>query len=151
MDQHEDKKRNLSWFDWLVFLLPSLLFISLGLESAFGPATDAEGHPHRDFRAVAHWFDPVFFQYNLVMALLVVLVVPSLALSYTQSMASRKERRLYRDVPPERRGEIRRRMGRRASFSTYRGSVWLTTIVVLLGVSILLLIKPVSSAGGMGG
>ena len=41
-------------------------------------------------------------------------------------------------------------MGRRASFSTYRGSVWLTTTVVLLGISILLLFKPVSSAGGMG-
>jgi hypothetical protein len=150
MDQHEDKKRNVSWFDWLVFLLPSILFVTLGLESAFGSATDAQGHPHRDFRAVAHWFDPVFFQYNLVMALLIVLVVPSLALSYTQSMTSRKERRLYRDVPAERRGEIRRRMGRRASFSTYRGSVWLTTIVVLLGVSILLLFKPVSSAAGMG-
>ena len=102
----------------------------------------------RDFRAVAHWFDPVFFQYNLVMALLVVLVVPSLALAYTQAMASRKERRLYRDVPAERRGEVRRRMGRRAAFSTFRGSVWLTTIVVLLGVTILLLFKPVSSAAG---
>jgi hypothetical protein len=150
MDQHEDKKPNMSWFDWLVFVLPSLLFITLGLESALGSATDAQGHPHRDFRAVAHWFDPVFFQYNLVMALLIVLVVPSLALSYTQAMASRKERRLYRDVPAERRGEIRRRMGRRASFSAYRGSVWLTTIVVLLGVSILLLFKPVSSSTGTG-
>ncbi|HET7060691.1 MAG TPA: hypothetical protein VFI43_00770 [Nitrosospira sp.] len=150
MDQHEDKKPNMSWFDWLVFVLPSLLFITLGLESAFGSATDAQGHPHRDFRAVAHWFDPVFFQYNLVMALLIVLVVPSLALSYIQSMASRKERRLYRDVPAERRGEIRRRMGRRASFSSYRGSVWLTTIVVLLGVSILLLFKPVSSREEIG-
>jgi hypothetical protein len=150
MDQHEDKNPNMVWFDWLVFLLPSILFVALGLESTFGSATDAQGHPHRDFRAVAHWFDPVFFQYNLVMALLAVLVVPSLALAYTQAMASRKERRLYRDVPPERRGEVRRRMWRRAPFSTYRGSVWLTTIVVLLGVSILLLFKPVSSAAGGG-
>ena len=41
-------------------------------------------------------------------------------------------------------------MGRRASFSTYRGSVWLTTTVVLLGVSILLLFKPVFLARGEG-
>jgi hypothetical protein len=154
MDQHEDKKWgrkwHMSWFDWLVFLLPAALFISLGLESAFAPAPPPGSPQHHDFRAVAHWFDPVFFQYNLVMALLVVLVVPSLALSYIQTMANRKERRLYRDVPPERRNEVRRRMGRRASFSTYRGSVWLTTTVVLLGVSILLLFKPVSSAQGMG-
>jgi hypothetical protein len=138
------------WFDWLVFVLPAALFIGLGLESAFAPAPSPGSPQHQDFRAVAHWFDPVFFQYNLVMALLVVLVVPSLALSYIQTMANRKERRLYRDVPPERRNEVRRRMGRRASFSAYRGSVWLTTTVVLLGVSILLLFKPVPSAEGMG-
>jgi hypothetical protein len=41
-------------------------------------------------------------------------------------------------------------MGRRASFGTYRGSVWLTTTVVLLGTSILLLFKPVFSDGGAG-
>ncbi|SEK83520.1 hypothetical protein [Nitrosovibrio tenuis] len=154
MDQPEDrkggKKWHMPWFDWLVFVLPAALFIGLGLESALVPAPPAGSPQHSDFRAVAHWFDPVFFQYNLVMALLVVLVVPSLALSYIQAMANRKERRLYRDVPPERRSEVRRRMGRRASFSTYRGSVWLTMTVVLLGVSILLLFKPVSSAAGMG-
>jgi hypothetical protein len=150
MDQHEGKKWHMPWFDWLVFVLPAALFIGLGLESAFAPAPPPGSPQHHDFRAVAHWFDPVFFQYNLVMALLVVLVVPSLALSYVQAMANRKERRLYRDVPPERRSEVRRRMERRASFSAYRGSVWLTTTVVLLGVSILLLFKPVSSAAGMG-
>lgn len=150
MDQHESKKWHMPWFDWLVFVLPAALFIGLGLESALVPAPPTGSPQHHDFRAVAHWFDPVFFQYNLVMALLVVLVVPSLALSYIQAMANRKERRLYRDVPPERRSEVRRRMGRRASFSTYRGSVWLTTTVVLLGVSILLLFKPVSSAAGLG-
>ncbi|MDE2367179.1 MAG: hypothetical protein KGM95_09635, partial [Betaproteobacteria bacterium] len=154
MDQPEDKKPgkkwDMPWFDWLVFILPSALFIGLGLESALGSAPMPGGPQHHDFRAVAHWFDPVFFQYNLIMALLVVLVVPSLALTYIQTMANRKERRLYRDVPPERRNEVRRRMGRRASFSAYRGSVWLTTTVVLLGVSILLLFKPVSSAAGLG-
>jgi hypothetical protein len=146
MDQNEDKKRSMSWYDWLVFLIPAIFIISLGLESALGP----EDVEYNDFRAIAHWFDPVFFQYNLVMTLLVVLVVPSLALSYTLTMANRKERRLQHEVPAERRGEIRRRMGERASFSTYRGSVWLTTIVVLLGSSILLLFKPVSSSDGMG-
>ncbi|MDN5882440.1 MAG: hypothetical protein L0H37_08720 [Nitrosospira sp.] len=146
MDQNESNKRRMPWYDWLVFLLPIFLIASLGLESALGP----EGVEYRDFRAVAHWFDPVFFQYNLIMALVAVLVVPSLALSYTQTMASRKEKRLEHEVPVERRGEIRRRMGRRASFSAYRGSVWLTTIIVLLGTCILLLFKPASSAGGMG-
>ena len=148
MDQPESKKYDMRWYDWSVFLVPSIFVISLGLESAFGPDPGTDVPAHRDFRAIAHWFDPVFFQYNLIMTLLVVLVVPSLALSYIQTMANRKERRLQHEVPPERRGEIRRRMGARASFSSYRGSVWLTTTIVLLGSSILLLMKPVFGGGG---
>lgn len=144
MDQTEGNKWSMPWYDWLVFLVPTLLIVGLGLESALGP-DDVKYH---DFRAVAHWFDPVFFQYNLIMALLAVLVVPSLALTYIQSMTNRKERQLQREVPAERRSEIRRRMGHRASFSTYRGSVWLTTTIVLLGICILLLFKPVPSADG---
>ena len=150
MDQNEGKQWRMPWYDWLIFLLPSLFFISLGLESALGSPLRPDGTQYHDFRAIAHWFDPVFFQYNLVMSLLVVMVVPSLALSYTLIMTDRKERRLQHEVPAERRGEIRRRMGRRASFGEYRGSVWLTTTVVMLGVSILLLFKPVSSPDGMG-
>lgn len=149
MDQNETKKYDMPWYDWLVFAVPALFIISLGVESALGPGP-ADGVIHRDFRAIAHWFDPIVFQYNLVMALLTVLVVPSLALSYIQTMATRKERRLQHEVPVERRAEVRRRMVRRASFSTYRGSVWLTTTVVLLGTSILLLFKPVFTDGGAG-
>ncbi|PTQ81727.1 hypothetical protein C8R21_108105 [Nitrosospira multiformis] len=150
MDPNESKKWDMHWYDWLVFAVPTIFIVSLGLESAFGTTPGPGTAAHRDFRAVAHWFDPVFFQYNLIMTLVAVLVVPSLALSYTMKMANRKECRLYRDVPPERRGEIRQRMGRRASFGTYRGSVWLTTVVVLLGSSILLLFKPVSSSCELG-
>jgi hypothetical protein len=149
MDQNEMKKYDMPWYDWAVFAVPALFLVGLGIESALGPSP-ADGVIYRDFRAIAHWFDPVFFQYNLVMALLTVLVVPSLALSYIQTMATRKERRLQHEVPPDRRAEVRRRMGRRASFSNYRGSVWLTTTVVLLGTSILLLFKPVSVDGGTG-
>lgn len=146
MDQNESNKRSMSWYDWLVFLVPILFIAGLGLESALRPDKAA----YHDFRAVAHWFDPVFFQYNLIMALLAVLVVPSLALSYISTMTDRKEQQLQREVPAERRMEIRRRMGHRASFSAYRGSVWLTTIVVLLGTCILLLFKPAPSAGEAG-
>jgi hypothetical protein len=146
MEQGEDRRRAMPWYDWLVFIIPTCMIVGLGLESVLGP----DGVKYRDFRAVAHWFDPVFFQYNLIMTLLAVLVVPSLALSYIQSMTDRKEKQLQREVPIERRGEIRRRMGRRASFSAYRGSVWLTTTVVLLGTCILLLFKPVPSSAEMG-
>ncbi|MEP6607029.1 MAG: hypothetical protein ABJA60_13075, partial [Nitrosospira sp.] len=88
MDQNDGNKWDMPWYDWLVFVVPTLLIVGLGLESALGP----EDVEYRDFRAVAHWFDPVFFQYNLIMTLLAVLVVPSLALTYIQSMTNRKER-----------------------------------------------------------
>ena len=111
MDQNDSKKYDMPWYDWLVFAVPALFIIGLGVESALGPGP-AEGVIHRDFRAIAHWFDPIVFQYNLVMALLTVLVVPSLALSYIQTMATRKERRLQHEVPVERRAEVRRRPSR---------------------------------------
>lgn len=137
-------KWRMPWYDWLVFLVPSLLIVGLGVESALGPT----GIEYRDFRAVAHWFDPVFFQYNLVMALLAVLVVPSLALAYIQSMTNRKERQLLREAPAARHAEILERIRQRASFGTYRGSICLTTTIVLLGICILLLFKPLPSANG---
>ena len=105
MDQNENSRWNMAWYDWLVFLVPVSLIAGLGLESAYGP----DGVKYHDFRAVAHWFDPVFFQYNLIMMLIAVLVVPSLVLAYIQTMAGRKERRLRREIPVERRGEIHKR------------------------------------------
>jgi len=93
MEQGEDRRRTMPWYDWLVFIIPTCLVVGLGLESVLGP----DGVKYRDFRAVAHWFDPVFFQYNLIMTLLAVLVVPSLALSYIQTMTDRKEKQLQRD------------------------------------------------------
>lgn len=146
MDQNENSRWHMAWYDWLVFIVPVSLIAGLGLESAYGP----EGVEYHDFRAVAHWFDPIFFQYNLIMMLIAVLVVPSLVLAYIQTMAGRKERRLQREIPVARRDEIHKSMERRASFSAYRGSVFLTTVIVLLGTSILLLFKPVFSAHEVG-
>src|SRR4030065_2028970 len=125
MDQNENSRWNMAWYDWLIFIVPVSLITGLGLESAYGP----DGVEYHDFRAVAHWFDPVFFQYNLIMMLIAVLVVPSLVLAYIQTMAGRKERRLRREIPVERRSEIQKSMERRASFSAYRGSVILTTVI----------------------
>lgn len=93
MDQNIPKKRHISWWyaylmtalDCLVFVIPAVFIGILWWESV------APGNvEYRDFRILAHWFDPILFQYNLVMALLTILVVPTLALSYTLSMANRK-------------------------------------------------------------
>ena len=84
MDQAEDRRRAMPWYDWLVFVIPTCLIVGLGLESVFGP----DGVKYRDFRAVAHWFDPVFFQYNLIMTLLAVLAV---ALALATRAVERRE------------------------------------------------------------
>lgn len=146
MDQDKYKKRHISWWhahlmilaDWLVFVVPVSLFSILWWESVAGPGNIK----YRDLRILAHWLDPVLFQHNLVMWLLAILVIPTLALSYTLTMANRKERRLQNEVPVERRAELIGRMRRRTSFSAYRGSVWLAMTVVLLGTTNLLLFNP---------
>lgn len=146
MDQNKYKKRYISLghayltilADWLVFLVPLSFIGILWRESIVGPG-DVK---YRDLRILAHWIDPVLFQYNLVMSLLMVLVIPTLALSYTLTMANRKERRLQNEVPVERLAELVGRMRHRTSFSAYRGGVWLATIVVLLGTTSLLLFNP---------
>jgi len=152
----------MSWLDWLAFLLLVLVvcgFVAwLGWESMQlkgqlvsdqDDATTVTG-AFPDFRAVAHWFDPVFFQYNLLMLLLAVLVVPCVTLSYLRTMLGRKERRLYSEVPQQHRAEVRQLLASRVSFRAYLGSVVLTTAVVMLGASIILVFKPVPS-GGWGG
>ncbi len=49
MDQNEDKKWRMPWYDWLVFLLPSLFIISLGLESALGSPLRPDGTQYQRF------------------------------------------------------------------------------------------------------
>ena len=65
MDYHVEHKWKAPWYDklvvLLVFLVPLLLFISLGLESAILTDEKMKDFSRHDFRAVAYWFDPVFF------------------------------------------------------------------------------------------
>ena len=49
MDQNEGNKWDMPWYDWLVFLVPTLLIAGLGLESALGP----EGVKYRFSRRCA--------------------------------------------------------------------------------------------------
>ncbi len=140
-----NSKWNMAWYNWLLFLLPFLVPVSialgLGLESLYGSNVR-----HHNLRDVAHWFDPVFFQYTLILWLLATLVVPSFALSYLQVMTTKKEKRLLREVPAKYHSEIRERMENSAHFGTYWGSVIWAMFVVVIGTSIILLFKPVFSA-----
>jgi hypothetical protein len=138
--------KRMNWYQWLIFLLPFLVPAGIALGLFIESFRIHEAGVHRSFRDVAHWFDPVFFQYTLILWLLAILVVPSFAVSYLKVMTAKKERRLLREVPEEYHDEIKRRMGQRSSFGSYWGSVLCTTFVVLMGTSTLLLLKPVFSA-----
>jgi hypothetical protein len=135
--------RKMTWFQWLVFLMPFLLPLSIASGLGFASYRGNEGIVYQNFLDVAYWFDPVFFQYTLILWLLAILVVPSFAVSYLKVMTIKKERRLLREIPVKYHGEIKRRMAQRASFGTFWGSVLCATFVVLMGMSILLLFKPV--------
>lgn len=135
-----------TWHEWVT--LAVLVGVVVGLVGALGwESTHAAPlSPQRHLLAVSHWFDPVFFQYNLVLLAVAVLVTPFATLSYVHTMMRRKERRLNRELPEDRRGEIGERLKSRIAFSAYLGSVSLTMLIVLLGASIILLFKPVPSA-----
>jgi len=96
------------------------------------------------------WFDALFLQYNLVLLLLTQISVPLLTYLYVNKMRGEKEQRLRRELPAAQwtREEpgIRHRLQEHFRFQNYLGSVLLVLAVVTLGMSIILLLKPVSSA-----
>lgn len=154
---HISSRRKNSDYIWLGWLTLPVVFI-IGLlwwESTRCPGVAQ----YNTFLAVAHWFDPVFFQYNLIMVSLAILILPLLVFSYIRTMINRKQRRLLREIDDlmvakdklrVKEGSIKNSIERRASFKAYVGSLSLAMIVVALGASILLLFKPTSSLDGVG-
>jgi hypothetical protein len=97
-------------------------------------------------------FDPLFFQYNIVLLLLAQLLVPSVTLMYIRRMAREKERRLRRQMPDrlwrQNEAEILGRLEEHFRWGNYFGSVLLVSVIITLGVSIILLLKPVWGSTG---
>lgn len=146
--------RNIMWLTALT--LPVIIFvIALWVEST----SHSKAAQHNNFLAIAHWFDPVFFQYNLIMASLAILILPLLVFSYIISKVDSKERRLLGEIKEtckseeefsEQQGKVQSRLKTRASFGTYTGSLLLTMTIVSLGACILLLFKPAYSPNEIG-
>ena len=94
----------------------------------------------------ANWFDPLFFAYNLALLVLAQLLAPFIAFMYVLRMKGEKARRLRREIPEalwEQEGHnIQRLVDRHFRFATYLGSVILVMVVITLGTSIILLLKP---------
>lgn len=97
------------------------------------------------------WFDPIFFSYNAVLALFAVCSIPGITYFYVVSRKAEKIRRLRNDLSEERwslnEEAIVNIVERQFRMRHYLGSMLTLTIVVLLGTSIILLLKPCSGAG----
>jgi hypothetical protein len=101
--------------------------------------------------AIANWFDPFFLAYNLVLLFVAVCVVPGITIFYVTTMKQEKLRRLRNDIGEVRWNEngqaIRKYVAGQFRFRTYFGSLLTLSLVILLGASILLLLKVVPSHG----
>jgi len=93
------------------------------------------------------WFDPLFFEYNVLLLLIAQLLVPAVTLMYVRRMKGEKERRLRRELPDAlwrlNEAEILWRLNGHFRLGSYFGSVALVSIVVTMGAAIILLLKPV--------
>ena len=58
--------RKMTWYNWLVFLMPFLLPIGIALGLGFASSRGNDGVVYHNFLDVAHWFDPISFQYRYV-------------------------------------------------------------------------------------
>ena len=104
----------------------------------------------RSFAAVSLWFDPLFFQYNILLGALAIAIVPVVPFLYVNQMAGRKRARLSREIPAEFWGQVAPRLDQWSTFRFYFGSVLITTTMVALGISILLFMKPIRDASQCG-
>jgi hypothetical protein len=98
------------------------------------------------------WFDPVLLQYNLILLLVGVLFVPLMTIFYIYSMKDEKLRRLRTEIPENKwkscKTEVQSRVESLFKIRHYIGSLSALTIVILLGMSIILLLKPTPESGG---
>lgn len=98
------------------------------------------------------WYDPLFFQYNLVLLLLSVLIVPIMTLIYVMTRKEEKTRRLKTELPRDAweagKGDIEALIERQFSLTHFLGSTITLMLVVTLGSTILLVVKPQFQAPG---
>jgi len=92
------------------------------------------------------WFDPVYFQYNLLLALFAILIVPVITLFYVTRMKEEKIRSIERELSQDEKDRlgsyIHNRINETFKFKNYIGSIVTLTTVIIFGVTIILLFKP---------
>lgn len=124
-----------------VFLLSVLAWLTVAGILIFSTLPEGNGGI-----AGRDWFDPFFFQYNVLLGLFAILIVPAIVYFYVRMMKPEKHRRLREEMAPEEwsrvEEEVVPRIERQFRFRQYLGSVSAVTFVVAAGVVIMLLMKP---------
>ncbi len=105
------------------------------------------------FHEMTGWFDPVFFQYNLLLLLFSVLLLPFVTYFYITNMKGEKQRRFRNELSEAEWKEIadyvNQIFNRRFRISYYLGSMAVLMMLITLGGAILLLLKihPINTFG----
>ena len=98
---------------------------------------------------IATWFDPLFFQYNVFLWLLFVILAPLITWLYTQHNRQEREARLRAELETAvwiaRKDYIASVIRRQFGFPNYFGGVTILMAVVGMGLSVLFLLKPIVS------
>lgn len=103
-------------------------------------------HPSALATVVPTWFDPVFFQYNFLLALFAIAIVPIITFFYVKRMSTDKVVHLRRQFSNQswekERAYILEQLTQTFRVRSYLPSVVFLVIVVMFGIGILLLLKP---------
>ncbi len=104
---------------------------------------------------ITSWMNPIFVQYNLILLGFVIMLTPLITYSYILGMKQEKIERLHAELPDELWQKHQQRISdlidRSFNLKNYLGSMSATTIVVMLGAAILLLLKPAPIDGSQPG
>ncbi len=124
-------KRYQLWIDLLIYISPVVILIFLW-----------NYHPVADLKEWFHW---AFYDYNLLMAVIATMMPPVIALTYVRQMRHEKERRLERELALDWKqygSYVQGKLGREFRFRNYIGSVTAAAVVIAMGASSILLLKP---------
>ena len=143
------KRSRVSWmtedsFPWVLLLVVPLFLFVLVL---------FVGSDLKAILSILDWFDPLFLQYNLLLFLFAVFVVPAITYFYVHNMKGEKIRRLKNELSDEQweqnGTQLEAAITRSFSMTNYLGSMTALIVVIAFGTWLILLFKPVSS-GALG-
>jgi hypothetical protein len=136
-DSNHQKKVSLAlcWLLTFPYLIAALTVFFISGKECWGKAVE--------------WFDPRFLEYNLILLLMAVLIVPWITYFYVTRMKNEKSRRLEKDLSHEyehNKKYIDKNLDNQFKFQNYVGSMLILMLIITLGAGILLLLKPLPAA-----